>query len=60
MCDEKIKADCRLIAKGTDKANAKVVDDLRIPDPESAIGNKIIKEAIGDETDNDDKPETSE
>ena len=43
MSDKKTKMNCRLITRGTQKANAKVIDDLAIPDPELAIGKQIIQ-----------------
>lgn len=50
MSDSKTKVDCRLITRGTDKANAKVIDDLAVPDPEPAIGKKVIREATEEDT----------
>lgn len=46
MSDKKTEIGCRLITCGTDKANAKAVDDLKIPDPKPAIGEQAIQDAI--------------
>ena len=46
MSDKKTKVECRLSIQGTDKANAKAVDDLKIPDPEPAVGGQAIKDAM--------------
>ena len=54
MGDEKIKVECRLITRGTDKVDAQAVDDLSVPDPELAIGKKVIENAISKEDDDDD------
>lgn len=53
MSDKKTKIECRLITKGTDKANASVIDDLVIPDPEPAIGKRIIREELEDDEQDD-------
>ena len=54
MSDKKTKVDCRLITCGTDKANAKVVGDLQVPDPDPAEGQEVIRNAIGTEEDDGD------
>jgi len=59
MKNEKTKVECRLTTHGTEKANAKVVDDLIVPDPDPAVGKQVIVDIIEEEKDNDDKPETS-
>ena len=43
MSDEKIEVDCHLSTHGTDKANAKAIDDLSVPDPEPDVGEQIIR-----------------
>lgn len=43
MDDKKTKVECRLITRGTDKANANAISDLNIPDPESTVGEQILK-----------------
>lgn len=48
MNDEKIKIDCKLSVLGTAKADAKVARDMSMPDPELAVGKKMIKNAIDD------------
>ena len=50
MDDEKTKVECRLVTRGTDHANAKAIEDLAIPDPESELGKKVIEEMIEKET----------
>lgn len=59
MNDEKTKVECRLVARGTEEANSKVIDDLSIPDPESATGAQVIKEVMEKDTKNDNQQETS-
>ena len=46
MSDKKTKVDCRLVTRGTEKANAEAIGDLAIPDPEPIVGEQAIKEAI--------------
>ncbi len=46
MSEEIAKVDCRLTSRGTHKADACALDDLTIPDPDSATGKKVIQEAI--------------
>ncbi len=53
MSDKKTKMECRLTARGTNKANTKAVDDLVVPDPEPAVGERIIREAMEEETEDD-------
>ncbi|GAI96478.1 unnamed protein product [marine sediment metagenome] len=52
MSNKKTKINCHLITRGTSEADAQVVDDLTVPDPELAIGEQIIQEA----TNEDDNP----
>lgn len=52
MDNSKIKVDCRLTTRGTEKMNTKVVEDLLVADPEHNIGEQIIREAIGLKEDN--------
>lgn len=59
MSEKKTKVECRLVTYGTDKVNAKVVDDLIIPDPEPATGKKIIEELMEKETEDGSKSATS-
>lgn len=53
MSDEKTKIECRLNIQGTDKADAKAIDDLKIPDPEPAVGEQAIQDAVEAESDDD-------
>ncbi len=53
MSEKKTKVECRLTTHGTDKANAKVVDDLIIPDPEPVIGKGMIEKLVEKETKDD-------
>ena len=46
MSDKKTKVECRLLTRGTDKVNAKVIDYLKIPDPESTEGMRVIQEEL--------------
>lgn len=49
---DKTKLNCCLVTKGTEQADASASDDLSVPDPEPAIGKKIIQEAMkGEEED---------
>lgn len=59
MDNKKTNVGCRLNINGTDKANAKVVDDLKIPDPELAVGEQIIKKAMEEGSEDDNKPGNS-
>jgi hypothetical protein len=59
MSDKKTKVECRLVALGTDKANAKVVEDLAVPDPEKTVGKQIILDAIEEEVEDDDQSDDS-
>lgn len=54
MSDEKIKVECRLITRGTDRADVQATDDLKIPDPELAVGKRIIEEEEKDENRSED------
>jgi len=40
---------CKLLTRGTHKANAQVVDDLSIIDPESDVGKQIMEDLINKE-----------
>ena len=46
MSEKKSKIDGRLKATGTIEANAKVIEDLSVPDPEPAVGKKILDELM--------------
>jgi hypothetical protein len=59
MSDKKTKIECRLITHGTNKAKAKVIGDLNVPDPEPAIGEQILQEEMNKESNNDRKQGTS-
>jgi hypothetical protein len=59
MSDKKTKVRCRLTTCGTDKANAKAIDDLAIPDPEPIVGKKIIEEAVEEDIKDDGQSENS-
>jgi len=59
MSDKKTKVECRLLTRGTDKVNAKVIDDLKIPDPESTEGMRVIQEEIEKESEDDCKRNNS-
>ena len=59
MSDKKTKVGCSLVTRGTAKANAHVVDDLTIPDPDQATGKRIVEEAMEKDIDDDSKPEGS-
>lgn len=54
MYDKKTKVECRLITRGTDKANANAIGDLNVPDPESTTGQQIIMEAEEKDVEDDD------
>jgi len=53
MSDKKTQIDCRLITRGTDKANAKAIEDLNVPDPEPAVGEQVIKDAMEEGSEDD-------
>jgi len=55
MSDKKTKVECRLVTRGTQAANTKAIDDLAIPDPDSAVGKQIIEDEMGEETKDDSK-----
>lgn len=55
MSDKKTEIGCRLIACGTDKANAKAIDDLKISDPEQDDGAQAIQDAIKEGSKDGDK-----
>lgn len=57
VSDKKTKFECRLIAHGTDKANARAISDLDIPDPEFVIGEQIIKKALEEDEEDDGQSE---
>jgi len=59
MSDEKRKIDCQLKATGTSKANAKVVKDLSIPDPDPAVGKQILGELTEEESKDDEGSKNS-
>ena len=59
MDNKKTDVGCRLNIRGTDKANAKVVDDLKISDPELAVGEQIIEKAMEEGSEDDNKPGNS-
>lgn len=59
MSDKKTKVEGRLMTRGTDKANAKVVADLSVSDPEPSVGKQIIEEAIEKDVDDDSEQEDS-
>lgn len=59
MSDKKTKVGCNLVTRGTAEANAQVVDDLAIPDPEPAIGKRLIDEAMRKDTEDDGQPKDS-
>lgn len=59
MSDEQNKIDCRLKAVGTSKANAKVVEDLSVPDPDPAVGKKILGELMKKGSKDDEGSENS-
>lgn len=59
MDDKKTKVECRLITRGTDGANANVISDLNVPDPESTVGKQIIIEAEEKDVEDDDQSENS-
>lgn len=59
MSDKKTKFESRLMTRGTDRANAKVVDDLSVSDPEPSVGKQVIEEAIEKDVDDDSEQEDS-
>lgn len=59
MSDKKTKVECRLVALGTDKINAKVIEDLVIPDPEDTIGKQIILDVTEEEIEDDNQSDDS-
>lgn len=59
MSDKKTKVECRLVIRSDNEANAKVIDDLAIPDPEAATGEQIIREAIEKDSEDEGKPKNS-
>jgi len=59
MSDKKTKVECHLTTKGTDGVNAKVIDDLAVPDPDPSIGKKIIQEAMEEEKEDECQQEDS-
>jgi len=59
MSDKKTQVDCRLITNGTERANAKVIKDLNVSDPEPVVGKQIIKDAMGEGSEDDSKTENS-
>jgi hypothetical protein len=54
MGDDKAKIDCKLFSVGSDKAEAEAREDLTVPDPEPAVGEKLIKDATEDGKDSED------
>lgn len=59
MMDKKTQVDCRLVTRGTNRANAQAIDDLNIPDPESAVGKQIIKKMLEEEIEDDSQSDNS-
>lgn len=59
MSDKKTKVGFNLVTRGTAEANAQAVDDLAIPDPEPAIGKRLIDEAMRKDTEDDGQPKDS-
>ncbi len=59
VSDKKTKLSCRLVTKGTEQANANASDDLNVPDPEPAVGEKIIQEAMREEEEDDSESDCS-
>lgn len=57
--NEETRLKCRLVTRGTDRANAKVADDLKIPDPNLAIGKQVVDKAMQKEIDDDSQPANS-
>ncbi len=53
--NKETKIKCHLTTRGTEKANAKVVDDLTVPDPEIDVGEQMIAKAMENGVDNDGK-----
>ncbi len=60
MSEKKTKVECHLITKGTDKANASAIDDLAVPDPELAVGKRIIHGKLEDEEKDDSQSDNSQ
>ena len=59
MSDKPTKIDCRLVARGTKGVEAQADDDLNVPDPDSATGKRIIKEALEEDEENGDQQANS-
>lgn len=59
MSDKKTKIECRLTTSGTEKANEKVVGDLSVPDPDPAVGEKVIKEVMEEDIEDESQSENS-
>jgi len=59
MSDKKTKVGCSLSIQGTEKANAKALDDLKIPDPEPAVGKQLIEDVMEEGSKDDSKPGNS-
>jgi len=53
MTDKNTRIDCHLSTHGTNKANAKAIDDLSVPDPEPDVGDQIVREAMEEELEDD-------
>lgn len=53
MNNKKTKIKCRLVINGIGDINAKADKDLDIPDPDVAIGARVIKDAIQEDTEDD-------
>lgn len=53
MSDKKTKIECHLNVQGTDRVNVKVIDDLKIPDPEPDVGGQVIKDVMDEGFEND-------
>ena len=52
---KKIKIQCNLTTRGSDKIDGAAMDDLTVPDPEPATGKKIVEEMLDVENKNDER-----
>ena len=59
MKSKKTKVSCHLVTRGTNKANAKAIDDMAVPDPEPVVGKKMIEEAMEEDTKDEDQSANS-
>lgn len=55
MSDKKTKVECRLTTRGTAKIEADAAEDLKVPDPDKAIGEQAIGDATEEDTNNGSK-----